>query len=566
MCSYGGSRGLQAPERRLAGAASQTNNSNPQPVYSYTVSNYDSAGNLAGYVDSSTNPATGVTNPIMGNWSFTYDPLNRLVSGTASTGTYTGENMCWTYDTFGNRTAQSQQTGVCSTLSSSTFVYSASNQVSGVIPPGSTQPSPSPYTYDQAGDVTIDVGAGNQYLYDGDGRICAVASPNPLGGTTLTGYLYDAEGTRVAKGNIAEWSCDPATSGLTGSTTTNDYILGLSGEQFTEMGVDANHSLVWQHTNVWAGGKLLATYDGATVSGKDETGGLHFYFDDPLGSRRVQTDYAGNIEKTCSSLPYGDAESCAPTPTENLFTGKERDTESGNDYFGARYYASSMGRWMSPDKPFADQHARNPQSWNLYTYSLNNPLRYIDSDGRKVEETRTVSYYPVTGATASQALANANGHSFGGSGDHAGLTTPTMTWHTDTSYSYQTTNGNVTVTTTVTSDTITLNQNVQLPQWDGYSKASPDEQKTWDDAVSKLQGHETDHEDINRAGADALDKSLPGTTSTATGKDLDPTVKASQNNNDADAQNKVDASNQATDQKNKQLDTCTNHGTQACSK
>jgi RHS repeat-associated protein len=247
-------------------------------------------------------------------------------------------------------------------------------------------------------------------------------------------------------------------------------------------------------------------------------------------------------------------------------TGKERDAESGNDYFGARYYSSAMGRWMSPDKPFADQHARNPQSWNLYTYSLNNPLRYIDSDGRKVEETRTVTYYPVTGATASQALANANAHSFGSSGDHAGLTTPTMTWHTDTSYSYQTTNGNVTVTTTVTSDTITLNQNVQLPQWDGYSKASPDEQKTWDDAVSKLQGHETDHEDINRAGADALDKSLPGTTSTATGKDLDPTVKASQNNNDAAVQNKVDASNQATDQKNKQLDTCTNHGTQACGK
>jgi RHS repeat-associated protein len=243
--------------------------------------------------------------------------------------------------------------------------------------------------YDQAGDVTIDVGAGNQYLYDGDGRICAVASPNPLGGTTLTGYLYDAGGTRVAKGNIAEWSCDPATSGLTGSTTTNDYILGLSGEQFTEMGVDANHSLVWQHTNVWAGGKLLATYDGATVSGKDETGGLHFYFDDPLGSRRVQTDYAGNIEKTCSSLPYGDAESCAPTPTENLFTGKERDSESGNDYFGARYYASSMGRFMSPDwsakeEPVPYAKLDDPQTLNLYAYVGNNPLTRVDADGHVV--------------------------------------------------------------------------------------------------------------------------------------------------------------------------------------
>jgi RHS repeat-associated protein len=33
---------------------------------------------------------------------------------------------------------------------------------------------------------------------------------------------------------------------------------------------------------------------------------------------------------------------------DSKFTGKERDTESGNDYFGARYYSSAMGRWMSP--------------------------------------------------------------------------------------------------------------------------------------------------------------------------------------------------------------------------
>ena len=64
------------------------------------------------------------------------------------------------------------------------------------------------------------------------------------------------------------------------------------------------------------------------------------------------------------------------------YTGKERDSESGNDYFGARYYASSMGRFMSPDKPFADQHVANPQSWNLYSYTRNNPLRFVDDDGQ----------------------------------------------------------------------------------------------------------------------------------------------------------------------------------------
>ena len=58
-----------------------------------------------------------------------------------------------------------------------------------------------------------------------------------------------------------------------------------------------------------------------------------------------------------------------------MLTAKERDTESGNDYFGARYFASTMGRWLSPDSstseilwpvPFANLN--NPQSLNLYVY------------------------------------------------------------------------------------------------------------------------------------------------------------------------------------------------------
>jgi RHS repeat-associated protein len=68
------------------------------------------------------------------------------------------------------------------------------------------------------------------------------------------------------------------------------------------------------------------------------------------------------------------------------FTGKERDAESGLDYFGARYYASNMGRWMSPDwadKPEAVPYSdlENPQSLNLYGYVKNNPLSQADPDG-----------------------------------------------------------------------------------------------------------------------------------------------------------------------------------------
>ena len=68
------------------------------------------------------------------------------------------------------------------------------------------------------------------------------------------------------------------------------------------------------------------------------------------------------------------------------FTGKERDTESSLDYFGARYYGSSMGRFMSPDwaaDPTAVPYVSyaNPQSLNLYNYTRNNPLSGADPDG-----------------------------------------------------------------------------------------------------------------------------------------------------------------------------------------
>jgi RHS repeat-associated protein len=64
------------------------------------------------------------------------------------------------------------------------------------------------------------------------------------------------------------------------------------------------------------------------------------------------------------------------------FTGKERDAESGLDYFGARYFSGAQGRFTSPDEPFVDQWAQNPQSWNLYSYGRNNPLRFVDPTGQ----------------------------------------------------------------------------------------------------------------------------------------------------------------------------------------
>jgi RHS repeat-associated protein len=78
------------------------------------------------------------------------------------------------------------------------------------------------------------------------------------------------------------------------------------------------------------------------------------------------------------------------------FTGKERDVESGNDYFGARYFASTMGRFLSPDwsakaEPVPYAKLDDPQSLNFYAYVRNNPLSRVDVDGHYDAINQTVS-------------------------------------------------------------------------------------------------------------------------------------------------------------------------------
>ena len=62
-------------------------------------------------------------------------------------------------------------------------------------------------------------------------------------------------------------------------------------------------------------------------------------------------------------------------------TGKERDAETGLDYFGARYMSAAQGRFTSPDPLLASGRSAEPQTWNRYHYAGNNPLRYVDPDG-----------------------------------------------------------------------------------------------------------------------------------------------------------------------------------------
>jgi RHS repeat-associated protein len=347
------------------------------------------------------------TDMVIGTWNFSYDHLNRLMAGIPSDGS--GQYLCFDYDSFGNRTQADFQDTACrpnpiplvgaSGYDPDTATYNAANHVTWTTVNGAVNG----FAYDAAGDVTFD--GNNYYAYDGEGQLCAVQTDPSSGPVVAYGYLYDAEGRRVAKGTITVTStplassvCNPASNGF---TLTESYVLGQGGEQLTNLSWSGTTS-TWQRTDVYGAGTLLATYD---------TAGLHFHLTDPLGTRRVQANSSGEPELDCQSLPFGDQLDCYPDPavaasgdnsTPLHFTGKERDQESGNDYFGARYYGSNMGRFLSPDPynailikqgmqagglpaeaadSFFSGFLENPQNLNEYTYGLNNPLRFTDPTG-----------------------------------------------------------------------------------------------------------------------------------------------------------------------------------------
>ncbi len=183
--------------------------------------------------------------------------------------------------------------------------------------------------------------ASRMTLRDGDGKRVEKASGSPLTANKL--YWYDQEGNAIYETDAAGYELFRyfRFGGLlVAREEGNDWV--------DHYGLDALGNVRWVYaTN---GQTLSAGWD------------ISDYY--PFGGERVWQSNSTNSRK---------------------FTSKERDPESGNDNFDARYYSSSLGRFMSPDPPLLDQHIADPQSWNLYSYARNNPLSYIDPTGNAVE-------------------------------------------------------------------------------------------------------------------------------------------------------------------------------------
>jgi RHS repeat-associated protein len=310
------------------------------------------------------NPISIINNRVADrSQTFSYDQLNRIATAKTTATHASNPADCWGqafgYDSTGNWSNLLSISGASSAYTGCTqgalsVAVTTKNQITGD-------------TYDAAGNLMAIPSASANYAYNAENQLCALAS-----NCNSPAYIYDGDGNRVEKsGSKIYWF---GGSEILDETDTTGSVTNSSFNEYVFFGSNR-------------------------IARRDSFGNVFYYLTDQLGSSRVIAEVPSG--QTTATLcydadfePFGGEHTYTNTCPQNYkFTGKERDTESGLDNFGARYFASTTGRFMTPDwalKPLAVPYANfgDPQTLNLYTYVENSPLNRIDADGHEDNQTR----------------------------------------------------------------------------------------------------------------------------------------------------------------------------------
>lgn len=287
--------------------------------------------------------------------TFGYDQLNRLTTSVESGASWSQTNK---YDRYGNR-------AIDLSSGNQSLYFNTSNRITNAG-----------YIYDAAGNLTND--GVQSFLFDAENKIKTVNGVSDV-------YRYDGDGHRIRKNFSTGEKVRMVYSGgqliaeydLTNGALKKEYVYGATG--------------------------LIATIEPGT--------GIKYTTSDHLGSPRAVTNASAGVVSRHDYMPFGEEVGSGVggrTPAMGFsvsdglrqkFTSKERDIETGLDYFDARYYASSQGRFISADEfsggpselyRFAETASENPtfyadlanpQSLNKYQYCYGNPLSFADPTG-----------------------------------------------------------------------------------------------------------------------------------------------------------------------------------------
>ncbi len=210
------------------------------------------------------------------------------------------------------------------------------------------------FSYDGRGNVIND---GKVTVNEYDHRNMALNVTTPSG---VALYNYDDGGNRLAKKVGSTWEY---------------YLHDQAGRELAV--IDVNTGKLKQ-VNLF-GNDQIGSVD-ITWGADSATCNKQYYIKDHLGSIRIAKSSSGSILSARNYYPYGETMQEYQSGTKNRkyrFTGKERDDETNQDYFGARYYDSELGRWNTVD-PMVDKF----HGLSGYNYCVNNPVALIDPTGK----------------------------------------------------------------------------------------------------------------------------------------------------------------------------------------
>jgi RHS repeat-associated protein len=295
--------------------------------------------------------------------TFGYDALNRL--------TTSSEGSSWSqtnsYDRYGNRA-----------IVGAVLSFSASNN----------RITNSGYTYDAVGNLTND--STQAFTYDAENKITKVDN--------VSAYVYDGEGQRVRK--------------LVGENLR--FVYDMGGNLIAEFD---GPSGALKKEYIYGADGLVATIEPTAVN----SNGTRYTTSDHLGSPRVVTSSAAAVVSRHDFKPFGEeigagigarTTGMGYSVADGLrqkFTSYERDSETTLDYAQARYYSSVQGRFTSVDPVMRSASIGEPQTFNRYSYVLNNPVNLTDPTGlcpkgrkcytQKDEKGNDVEYYDLEDGT-----------------------------------------------------------------------------------------------------------------------------------------------------------------------